>query len=224
MGEFGEISPELTNISGELRNIKLTLEYDGTEFHGWQIQKAARTVQGVLEEALERLLGTVHRVIAASRTDAGAHARGQVVSLHTRSAMPEGRVMLGLNALLPEDVVVRDASKVGLDFNGINHIYISGGFGTFLDIEKAIMIGLLPDLPHKKFNFIGNSSVAGARICLMSKEAREKARLIAEKLTYVELSTDPAFMNEYTSTLFLPHTDMSLFPTVEKKLKEELKI
>ena len=117
MGEFGDISPELKNISGELRNIKLTLEYDGTEFHGWQIQKAARTVQGVLEEALERLLGTPHRVIAASRTDAGAHARGQVVSLHTRSGMPEGRVMLGLNALLPEDVVVREASEVGLDFN-----------------------------------------------------------------------------------------------------------
>jgi tRNA pseudouridine38-40 synthase len=107
----------LRDISAGLRNIKLTLEYDGREFHGWQIQKGARTVQGVLEEALARLLGVPHKVIAASRTDAGAHARGQVVSLHTRSAMPAGRVMLGLNGLLPEDVVVREASEVGLDFN-----------------------------------------------------------------------------------------------------------
>ena len=110
MGESG-------NTSVELRSIKLILEYDGRDFHGWQIQKCVRTVQGVLEEALGRLLGAPHRVIAASRTDSGAHARGQVVSLHTRSGMPVGRVLLGLNGILPEDVVAREVTEVGLDFN-----------------------------------------------------------------------------------------------------------
>jgi len=105
------------DISADLRNIKLILEYDGTDFHGWQIQESARTVQGVLEQGLARLLGAAHRVIAASRTDAGAHARGQVVSFLTRSLMPATKVMAGLNALLPEDVVVRESTEVALDFN-----------------------------------------------------------------------------------------------------------
>lgn len=105
------------NTPAELRNIKLVLEYDGGEFHGWQIQKTARSVQGVLEDALARLLSVRHRVIAASRTDAGAHARAQVVSFHTQSAMSANRIMLGLNGLLPDDVVVREAGEATLDFN-----------------------------------------------------------------------------------------------------------
>ena len=105
------------NTPAELRNIKLVLEYDGSEFHGWQIQKNARTVQGVLEEALAQLLRAKHRVIAASRTDAGAHARAQVVSFHTRGAMPASKIMQGLNGILPDDAVVREASEADLDFN-----------------------------------------------------------------------------------------------------------
>ncbi|MCX5800666.1 MAG: tRNA pseudouridine(38-40) synthase TruA [Candidatus Eisenbacteria bacterium] len=108
---------ESPKCPAQLRNLKLVLEYDGSEFHGWQIQRRERTVQGVLEEALARLLGSPHRVVAASRTDAGAHARGQVASFHTRSVMPAGRVMLGLNGIFPDDVVVREAGEVGLDFS-----------------------------------------------------------------------------------------------------------
>ncbi len=102
---------------GELRNIKLLLEYDGTDFCGWQVQENARTVQGVLEEALLHLLGDRHRVVAASRTDSGAHARGQVVNFFTRSGLAEDQILRALNALLPDDVVVRQAEPVGLEFN-----------------------------------------------------------------------------------------------------------
>ncbi len=102
---------------GELRNIRLTLEYDGTDFCGWQIQPGARTVQGVLEDCLEELLGGRHRVVAASRTDSGAHARGQVVSFHTRNALPAERILMALNALLPPDVVVKDVREATVDFN-----------------------------------------------------------------------------------------------------------
>jgi len=105
------------DISADLRNIKLVLEYDGTDFHGWQIQDNVRTVQGVLEESLAVLLCAAHKVIAASRTDAGAHARGQVVSFLTRSGLHAGKIMAGLNALLPEDVVIRESADVALDFN-----------------------------------------------------------------------------------------------------------
>ncbi|MBN1504950.1 MAG: tRNA pseudouridine(38-40) synthase TruA [Candidatus Eisenbacteria bacterium] len=101
----------------ELRNIKLALEYDGSGFCGWQVQPGARTAQGELESALARLLGSRHRVVAASRTDSGAHARGQVVSFHTRSELGAGRILVALNAILPEDMVVREAGDVGVEFN-----------------------------------------------------------------------------------------------------------
>ena len=101
----------------ELRNIRLTLEYDGSDFCGWQIQPSARTAQGVLESALAELLGSRHRVVAASRTDSGAHARGQVVSFHTRNPLPAARILMALNALLPDDVVIKEACEAGPEFN-----------------------------------------------------------------------------------------------------------
>ena len=101
----------------EARNIRFTLEYDGTLFHGWQIQKGLRTVQGVFEAAIGQLLGGPHRVVAASRTDAGAHARGQVVSMHTRSRLSARQMVQALNSLLPEDIVVKDASDTIQDFH-----------------------------------------------------------------------------------------------------------
>jgi len=124
----------------------------------------------------------------------------------------KGAVFLGIQVLL---------NQVGLKFENINRIYISGGFGTYVDIEKAIIIGLLPDLPHDKFLFIGNSSITGAKMCLLSKEARKKVKEIAQKMTYIELSTDPVFMNEYTSTLFLPHTNLELFPSLKKMFQAQ---
>jgi len=102
-----------------------------------------------------------------------------------------------------------------LDFSKISHIFIAGGFGTFLDIEKAITIGLLPDLERKKFAYIGNSSLAGARQILLSSQAMQAADEIARKITYFELSVDPAYMDEYGKTLFFPHTDLAKFPTVK---------
>jgi len=104
--------------------------------------------------------------------------------------------------------------SVGMDFPDIDRIFVAGGFGNYLNIEKAIAIGLLPDLPPDRFQFIGNSSVAGARIALVSNHAFEKAQSIAKKMTYFELSVNPDFMNEFIAALFLPHTNQELFPTV----------
>ena len=85
-------------------SVKLTLEYDGAEFVGWQVQPNGRSVQEVLEKALERLCGAPVRATAAGRTDAGVHARGQVVSLAAPRALPAKAWTAGLNALLPADV------------------------------------------------------------------------------------------------------------------------
>ena len=80
------------------------------------------------------------------------------------------------------------------------------------------MIGLLPDIPLERIHFIGNSSLRGARQAMLSYEALNKVREIARKMTYFELSVDPIFMDEYTAALFLPHTNMELFPSVGEKL------
>ena len=82
-------------------------------------------------------------------------------------------------------------------------------------MEKAITIGLLPDLPREKFTFVGNSSLIGAREILLSYETMKKAEEIARKMTYIELSVEPAYMDEYIASLFFPHTNMEKFPTVK---------
>jgi uncharacterized 2Fe-2S/4Fe-4S cluster protein (DUF4445 family) len=108
-------------------------------------------------------------------------------------------------------VLVRHMS---LEFGAIKKIFIAGGFGAYLDIENAVTIGLLPDLPREKFVFIGNSALAGARRMLLSQEAAKRAGEIARKVTYFELSVDASYMDEYTAALFFPHTDLNKFPSV----------
>ncbi len=110
--------------------------------------------------------------------------------------------------------------EVGLSLDILERIYIAGGFGNYLDVDKAIMIGMLPDLPIEKFSFIGNTSIAGAYLCLLSEKMRREAEETAKKMTYVELSASRGFMDEYMSALFLPHTNIDLFPTVRDLYKK----
>jgi uncharacterized 2Fe-2S/4Fe-4S cluster protein (DUF4445 family) len=102
-----------------------------------------------------------------------------------------------------------------LDFSKLEQIFIAGGFGTYLDIEKSIIIGLLPDVPRQKFRFIGNSSLVGARHILLSSDAFNKSQGIAKKMTCLELSADATYMDEYMAALFFPHTDKKRFSTVK---------
>jgi len=108
--------------------------------------------------------------------------------------------------------------QVGMEFEDLTNIYIAGGFGRFLDLEKATIIGLIPDLPRERFHYIGNSSLTGTYMVLVSQEFREKQMELAKRMTYVELSTDPSYMNQYTGALFLPHTDPTRFPSVTEKI------
>jgi tRNA pseudouridine38-40 synthase len=101
----------------DMRNIKLTLEYDGTDFSGWQIQPRRRTVQGVLAESLQTILGEPVKIIGSGRTDAGVHARGQVANFTTAAAMPLTEMRRALNGLLPDDVVVRRIRQAAPDFH-----------------------------------------------------------------------------------------------------------
>jgi len=105
--------------------------------------------------------------------------------------------------------------QMSLTFEDIDKIFVAGSFGTSLDIENAISVGLLPDLPRDKFVFVGNSSLVGSRQILFSSEAIIRAEDIAKKTTYFELSVEAKYMDEYVSALFFPHTDRERFPTVK---------
>ena len=107
---------------------------------------------------------------------------------------------------------------LGYTFDDLENIFIAGGFGNYLDTKKSIMLGLLPDVPLEKFKFIGNGSLAGAYLTLISEENKAEAEAIFEKLTYIELSVSNKFYNEFVSALFLPHTNLSLFPSVKEIL------
>ncbi|MEI6786062.1 MAG: ASKHA domain-containing protein, partial [Verrucomicrobiota bacterium] len=106
-------------------------------------------------------------------------------------------------------------SQVELRFEDLCHIYIAGGFGRFLDLENAKVIGLIPDLPRERFRYIGNSSLMGSYMVVVSQDYRQRQLELARRMTYLELNSDPAYMEQYTGALFLPHTDPSRFPSVK---------
>jgi uncharacterized 2Fe-2S/4Fe-4S cluster protein (DUF4445 family) len=111
-------------------------------------------------------------------------------------------------------------AQMGMKFTDIDKMYIAGGFGRYIDVERAVTIGMLPDLPVDKFQFLGNTSIMGAYFSLLCDRLRHEAEEIARKMTYIELSVSRSFMDEYLSALFLPHTDLNAFPTVKRKLDE----
>ena len=110
--------------------------------------------------------------------------------------------------------------SLGMDFSVVDKVLIAGGIGNSLNIENSIMIGLLPDIEREKFNYIGNSSLIGAYLTLISNDAKNKLKEIGNQLTYVELSVYPTYMDEFISACFLPHTNIEQFPTVKKMLGE----
>lgn len=109
------------------------------------------------------------------------------------------------------------AQSVGLPLEAVERVLIGGAFGKYINVEKAVEIGLLPDMDWECFHFLGNTSVQGAYQSLLSHHVRSRVSEIADRMTYVELSADNTFYDAFTSALFLPHTELSRFPSVMKK-------
>ncbi|MHB0977303.1 MAG: ASKHA domain-containing protein [Candidatus Aquicultorales bacterium] len=116
--------------------------------------------------------------------------------------------------------IVTLLESVNLKPDDIEEIIIAGGFGHYLELDKAVIIGLLPEVAFDKVKFIGNSSLLGAKLALVSERARQVSSDIATKMTYLDLSTDARFMDRYVAALFLPHTDAQAFPGVTSLLKK----
>ena len=117
----------------------------------------------------------------------------------------KGAIFSAINLLL---------SQLGLEINDIERIMIAGGIGSGIDFENAVRIGMLPDVPRERYEYIGNSSLAGAYGMLLSRDAENLVNDLAGTMMYVELSSEAGYMDEFISACFLPHTDRDLFPSV----------
>ena len=106
------------------------------------------------------------------------------------------------------------ASTVNMSLNEIDTFYVAGTFGSYIDPESAITLGMIPDLPRHRYVSLGNTSLAGASTALASREARFEIYRIRDMITYLELNVNQEFMNRFSAARFIPHTDRSLFPSV----------
>ena len=114
----------------------------------------------------------------------------------------KGAIFAGIRTMLRE---------VRLGFDDISKIYIAGGFGNYINITDAINIGMFPDIPEEKYEYVGNSCIQGTMLAMVNRKAHREALDIADKMTCLELSSGGAFMEEFVQALFIPHTDLELF-------------
>lgn len=171
--------------------------------------------------------GNLNLALDTARVRQGAHGAEYVVTwagetAHGRDIVitkvdidnlmrAKGAIFAGISVL---------AESVGVDPAAIERVLIGGSFGQYINVEKAVQIGLLPDMPWDKFHFLGNTSLRGSLLALLSRDYRRHIEEAAAKMTYLELSADNAFYHQFTSALFLPHTNIELFPSVAAELAQ----
>ena len=110
-------------------------------------------------------------------------------------------------------------TSLDFDVSMIDDVYVAGGIGIGINMQNAVNIGMFPDIPIEKFHYIGNSSLTGAYLMLLSTPAEKKTYELAANMTYMELSTVPIYMDEFVGACFIPHTDTSMFPTVMEEVQ-----
>ncbi len=177
-------------------------------------------ITGVFDKA-----GNVNLMATSPRVREGAHGGEYVVAWGAESASGEDIVLTRVdvdNLLRAKAAIYAGfavlAETVGIPLESVSKVLIGGSFGKYINVEKAVQIGLLPDMPWEQFDFLGNTSVRGAYYALLDWRKREQLTDIAKRMTYIELSADNSFYEAFTSALFLPHTDMDKFPSVVSAL------
>jgi uncharacterized 2Fe-2S/4Fe-4S cluster protein (DUF4445 family) len=171
--------------------------------------------------------GNINVTLASPRVRSGEHGAEYVVAWKEETATGNDIVItrVDIDNLLRAKAAIYAgfsvlATSVGLPLAAVERVLIGGAFGKYINVEKAIEIGLLPDMAWDNFHFLGNTAVKGAYLALLQEQARERISDIALRMTYVELSADNSFYDAFTSALFLPHTDLTLFPSVEAALQQ----
>jgi len=174
--------------------------------------------------------GRVRRDLPTARVRVGDHGGEYVIAWAEQSGIGHDIVITEVdieNLIRTKgaiyagfEVLVR---SVGLELAEVEQVLIAGSFGQYINVEKAIQIGLLPDMPWNRFHYLGNTSALGAFYSLVSRPMRRAVNEVAKKMTYLELSADNSFYEEFMSALFLPHTDISAFPSVMRILERKAK-
>ncbi len=113
--------------------------------------------------------------------------------------------------------------EVGLSMAEVEHIILAGGFGSYIDLEKAMVLGLLPEVDPDRVTFIGNGSLMGARMSSLTNRIRLDVVAVTQKMTNFELSETPSYMNNYIAAMFLPHTEIDKFPRLQARMKARAK-
>ncbi|MBM3181152.1 MAG: DUF4445 domain-containing protein [Chloroflexi bacterium] len=178
-------------------------------------------ITGIIDKA-----GNVNLMASSSRVREGAHGGEYVVAWGAESESGEDIVIsrVDVDNLLRAKAAIYAgftvlADTVGVPLETTDKVLIGGSFGKYINVEKAVQIGLLPDMDWSRFEFLGNTAVKGAYYALLDWRKRERITEIAKRMTYIELSADNSFYEAFTSALFLPHTDMSKFPSVAEALE-----
>ncbi|HDQ73712.1 MAG TPA: DUF4445 domain-containing protein [Chloroflexi bacterium] len=173
-------------------------------------------VAGVIDKS-----GNVDLTLPTDRVREGEHGAEYVVAWADESATGEDIAIttVDLDNLMRAKAAIYAgfsvlAESVGLSLADVEQVLIGGAFGQYINVEKAIQIGLLPDKPFESFHFLGNTSVRGAYVALLSEERRQRVDEVGQMMTYLELSADNTFFDAFNAALFLPHTDESQFPSV----------
>jgi uncharacterized 2Fe-2S/4Fe-4S cluster protein (DUF4445 family) len=110
-------------------------------------------------------------------------------------------------------------NEVGMSIQEVDQIILAGGFGSYVDLEKAMVIGLLPEIDPGKVTFIGNGSLLGAKMSSLTNRIRRDVSDVTQKMTNFELSDTNSYMDHYIAALFLPHTDLDQFPHLKARLE-----
>ncbi|WP_455285724.1 ASKHA domain-containing protein, partial [[Eubacterium] cellulosolvens] len=103
-------------------------------------------------------------------------------------------------------------NRVGVKASDLKHVCIAGSFGNYVNPSSAKLLGLIPEVPAEIISFVGNTAIAGAKMCLSSLEARKEAKVIGEEVKYIELGADASFSKEFAASMYMPHQDPSVFP------------
>jgi uncharacterized 2Fe-2S/4Fe-4S cluster protein (DUF4445 family) len=171
--------------------------------------------------------GSINTGLDTERTRVGEHGPEYVVVWAGETAAGKDIVItnVDLDNLMRAKAAIYAgfsvlAQSVGLTIADVEQVLIGGAFGQYINVEKAIQIGLLPDGPWESFHYMGNTSVRGAYLALLSRERRQQVVNIASMMTYLELSADNSFFDAFNAALFLPHTDGSQFPTVAAQMAQ----
>jgi uncharacterized 2Fe-2S/4Fe-4S cluster protein (DUF4445 family) len=177
---------------------------------------------GILDKA-----GNVNLTLPTPRVREGAHGAEYVVAWSTETNSGQDIVLsrVDIDNLLRAKAAIFAgftvlADQVGIPLETVSKVQVGGSFGKYINVEKAVQIGLLPDMEWNQFEFLGNTSIKGAYMALLDWRKRKQIEDIASRMTYIELSADNTFYEAFTSALFLPHTDANKFPSVQAALQK----